>query len=187
MALFEPGYPRRRIAGQLLWFLAWAMGIALALWLTPDPDGHGTHTQLGLPPCPSMLISNRPCPGCGLTTSFSASAHLRALDAFRAHAFGPVFFWLWTVSAWMALYGFIRGMRFDVDHVWIQRGLLVLMAAFVVHGGLRMALSGPLPGAGEARQAVNNAGMPPVCQKRTRPPISPPRIAPSSPANALPV
>lgn len=188
MALFEPGYPRRRIAGQLLWFLAWAAGFGIALWLTPNPSGHGTHTQLGLPPCPSMLLTSRPCPGCGLTTSFSASAHLRVLEAFHAHAFGPALFWLWTASAWMALYGFIRGMRFDVEHVAIQRFLLVLMAAFVVYGAVRMAVAGPLPGSSPtSAHAAKSAGSPPVCQNRMRPLSSFARIASRRPANALPV
>ena len=36
--------------------------------LTPDDRGHGTHEQLGLPPCTFYLIFKRPCPACGMTT-----------------------------------------------------------------------------------------------------------------------
>ena len=29
--------------------------VAVGLYLTPDPAGHGTHQQLGLPPCLGLL------------------------------------------------------------------------------------------------------------------------------------
>jgi hypothetical protein len=36
---------------------------------------HGTHTQLGLPPCTMKLVTGLSCPGCGMTTSFSLLMH----------------------------------------------------------------------------------------------------------------
>ncbi|GAC1465419.1 MAG: DUF2752 domain-containing protein [Isosphaeraceae bacterium] len=39
--------------------------------LEPDPKGYGTHTQLGLPPCHFAWVTGRPCPSCGMTTSFA--------------------------------------------------------------------------------------------------------------------
>jgi hypothetical protein len=42
---------------------------ALGTLLTPAPEGHGTHTQLGLPPCSFMELTALPCPGCGVTTA----------------------------------------------------------------------------------------------------------------------
>lgn len=45
------------------------MGIAMRL--TPDPLGFGTHQQLGMPPCTFRTMTGLNCPHCGLTTSFS--------------------------------------------------------------------------------------------------------------------
>ena len=48
----------------------------VAVWLNPyDADGNprsmATHTQLGLPPCNMVELIGKPCPACGMTTSFS--------------------------------------------------------------------------------------------------------------------
>ena len=43
----------------------------IAVWLTPDPRGFGTHQQLGMPPCTFRTLTGINCPHCGLTTSFS--------------------------------------------------------------------------------------------------------------------
>lgn len=48
-----------------------AAGWILAACLIPDPRGHGTHQQLGLPPCTIRVVLGLPCPACGLTTSAS--------------------------------------------------------------------------------------------------------------------
>lgn len=45
--------------------------LLLAGRLEPSPSGLGTHQQLGLPPCSSILIWGIPCPSCGMTTSWS--------------------------------------------------------------------------------------------------------------------
>ena len=47
--------------------------LAVAAWLEPSPTGIGTHQQLGLPPCTFWMLFGRPCPTCGMTTSW---AHL---------------------------------------------------------------------------------------------------------------
>lgn len=46
-------------------------GVIVARFLTPDPRGLGTHQQLGLPPCSMRVLFDLPCPGCGMTTSWS--------------------------------------------------------------------------------------------------------------------
>lgn len=69
-----------------------ALVLALARWLTPDPSGHGTHLQLGLPPCGFFALTSLPCPACGLTTAFAHMARLELISAARAHPLGvPLF------------------------------------------------------------------------------------------------
>lgn len=45
--------------------------MAIAVWLTPDPRGFGTHLQLGLPECGFRRATGMNCPHCGMTTSFA--------------------------------------------------------------------------------------------------------------------
>lgn len=57
--------------GLVLLALALAAVLGIARGLEPDPRGHGTHTQLGLPPCAFATMTGRRCPACGLTTAFA--------------------------------------------------------------------------------------------------------------------
>lgn len=45
--------------------------MTIAMWLTPDPRGFGTHLQLGLPECGFRSATGMNCPHCGMTTSFA--------------------------------------------------------------------------------------------------------------------
>jgi len=40
-----------------------------------QPLSHGTHRQLGLPPCAMKALTGVPCPSCGMTTSISLIMH----------------------------------------------------------------------------------------------------------------
>lgn len=62
--------------------------ILVGVLTTPAEAGHGTHEQLGLPPCSWMVDWGLPCPGCGVTTSVSLFAHGRPVDAFVNQPFG---------------------------------------------------------------------------------------------------
>lgn len=61
---------------------------ALAWWLEPAPAGHGTHTQLGLPPCNFLAWTGWPCPGCGVTTAAALAARGEVARAFVVQPFG---------------------------------------------------------------------------------------------------
>jgi hypothetical protein len=64
----------------------------VAVKLTPNPNGMGTHTQLGLDECQFALRTGLPCPTCGMTTSFAwfargnlaASVYVQPMGAFLA-------------------------------------------------------------------------------------------------------
>lgn len=45
--------------------------LGVARWLRPDPQGFGTHEQLGLLPCNFRVITGIGCPSCGMTTAFA--------------------------------------------------------------------------------------------------------------------
>lgn len=72
--------------------------LGIAAWLTPDPRGFGTHTQLGLGQCTFLHFTGYPCPMCGMTTTFTLMAHARPLEALLNQPFGVVLFAL-TVLA----------------------------------------------------------------------------------------
>lgn len=78
--------------------LAWG----LARWLEPDPLGHGTHQQLGLPPCSFMVLYGRRCPSCGMTTSWAHLARGQVVAAAKANV-GGTFLGLLALAAlpWM--------------------------------------------------------------------------------------
>lgn len=63
--------------------------VATAGRLTPDPRGYGTHEQLGLPPCAILRLTGRPCPTCGMTTSFAWFVRGELARSWRANPAGP--------------------------------------------------------------------------------------------------
>ena len=139
-ATLRPVENRRVLAGQLMWFLLWLGVTAFGLYLNPDPNGHGTHQQLGLPPCPSVLFFHRPCPGCGLTTSFTAFLHGHWAAAFQANAFGPVLYTLFTASALLCGWAWLKRIRFDNDTKHFNLALGTLVGVFLVYGAIRWYL-----------------------------------------------
>lgn len=132
-------WPRRALAGQLLYGLLWLGVTGFGLALHPDPSGHGTHQELGLPPCPSSLFFDRPCPGCGLTTSFTALLHGNLSLAFHAHPLGPFLYLFLAVTGWLALARFFQGKRLDVTSKPWMTGIIAGAAIFLAFGIWRMA------------------------------------------------
>lgn len=83
--------------------------LATAACLRPDPTGRGTHQQLGLPPCTFAFLVGRPCPSCGMTTSWSYLLRGHPLRAVQANA-GGVLLGLTAMAAapWLMIYS-LRG------------------------------------------------------------------------------
>lgn len=63
-------------------------GWAIALRLTPDTKGLGTHKQLGLPECPVAAMTNQGCPTCGMTTAMAWLARGQVVKAAQANMAG---------------------------------------------------------------------------------------------------
>ncbi|MBS0198219.1 MAG: DUF2752 domain-containing protein [Planctomycetes bacterium] len=78
--------------------------LTLAAYLQPSSAGHGTHTQLGMPPCGWVMAFNRPCPTCGMTTSFSYAAHMRLWSSFVAQPAGCLLAVLTASGFWAAVH-----------------------------------------------------------------------------------
>ena len=64
--------------------------LALAAWLEPNPQGVGTHTALGFTPCGFLYMTGKPCPTCGMTTSFAEVMHGHLLRGLRAQPAGAL-------------------------------------------------------------------------------------------------
>lgn len=138
--LFQPADTRRELLGQPIWFGFWLVVTAIGIGLSPQRMGHGTHTQLGLPPCPTAVIFNRPCPGCGLTTSWTAFLHGDFALAFSAHPIGPFLYLLFTASALLALGGYVRYHRLVMDSKGMNRFMIAVVVAVMAFGVVRFAL-----------------------------------------------
>ena len=99
---------------QVALILAGLVGLtllSLAVWLKPNPQGFGTHQQLGLPPCTIQFWFGIPCPSCGGTTAFAHFVRGQWGSAVRANAASCLFAaccaigvpWSWA-SAWKRRY-----------------------------------------------------------------------------------
>lgn len=156
MTLFSPEPDQRRLKSQLMWFGFWCAVTGVAACLQPDAHGHGTHQQLGLPPCPSVLFFDRPCPGCGLTTSWTALVQGHFVEAFHAHPLGPILYLIFTASAFLSLYGWRKKMVLCTDTPQFNRYFGVGIGVFLAFGFMRMAVTTHFASPGERLLAQIN-------------------------------
>jgi hypothetical protein len=135
----------RSTAHWIVLAAAAACPLALALLASvfePAPEGHGTHTQLGLPPCTFLGLTGLPCPGCGVTTAAALASRGEFARAVAVQPFGACLalalaaFPLWVLMR--ALGGADLGAAPSSRAV---RGLLFLAAAVALGAWLyRLAL-----------------------------------------------
>lgn len=65
-----------------------AAALVAGVLLVPSPTGTGTHRILGLAECGMLRATGKPCPTCGVTTSFVLAAHGRFAEAVVNQPFG---------------------------------------------------------------------------------------------------
>lgn len=125
-----------------LWPLATMGVLAAAYVVEPSEKGHGTHTQLGLPPCPCLAVTGRPCPACGLTTCFALCARGQLATAFTVHPVGPLLFIGMLILA--SIYGLAWVRRQDVFYTKLgSRVIAAVLIVFVAFGLVRFFFMPP--------------------------------------------
>jgi Protein of unknown function (DUF2752) len=94
--------------------LGFLVVFGIAAWLHPydetgKPYSMATHTQLGMPPCNMVVMFGKPCPACGMTTSFSLLVRGDVWNSMKANWVGTLMaaFWLGLIP-W-GLYGALKG------------------------------------------------------------------------------
>ena len=105
--------------------------LAAGLAMTPSPTGTGTHTVLGLPPCGMLVYTGRPCPTCGVTTSFALAAHGRFGEALVNQPFGLAVFALVCGGLLLAVVTLATGCSW-ITLVTVTRVLAAVIALTVL-------------------------------------------------------
>jgi hypothetical protein len=123
LPMAQPRQPARNDAPEiarlvrlcLLMIAALLAGVfAVAFYLNPyDADGSprtmSTHTQLGMPPCNFVVMMGKPCPACGMTTSFALLVRGDLGASLRANWAGTLIAVLWALTMVWAIASGIKG------------------------------------------------------------------------------
>ncbi len=113
--------------------------IVVALCLNPyRDDGEAktmeTHTQLGLPKCSSVQMFGRPCPACGMTTSFALLTHGDVVNSMRANWVGTLMCAaIIVLTPWLVISA-VRGRL-----LWVRNGELF---STIILSGLLLLMVG---------------------------------------------
>jgi len=137
-----------------LWALGWLLAcgglLGIAIALTPDAHGLGTHRQLGFGACGMLVLTGFPCPTCGMTTAFSHTVRGQWLQAFWVQPSGFVLalatIAIALVSAWVLVTG--RPLPWRVPYITPFWMLVVLLVLFVGGWAFKLAtglIDGTLP------------------------------------------
>ena len=122
-----------RLVGLSL-FLPSGTVLGIAVSLTPDPAGMGTHRQLGLGGCAILTATGLPCPMCGMTTTFTHLAHFHLLDGMLNQPFGLFLFLGTVLAAGVGLLDLLMpASRWRMVLGWIERRETAL-AVFLLAG-----------------------------------------------------
>jgi len=140
-----PWSSRNALLSRVVWAILFAVPTAVmvtAATLTPNPLGHGTHTQLGLPPCGFLVFTGYPCPGCGLTTAFAYMIRANVFGAWMANPFGIALFLATFAFIPLAAVGFVRGWPViaTLDRVHAEKAAVALSILSLLAWVTRIAM-----------------------------------------------
>ncbi|HWE02923.1 MAG TPA: DUF2752 domain-containing protein [Tepidisphaeraceae bacterium] len=112
--IYGPGEASRRApAWSRLFALCIAAGcmavLILAARLTPSHAGYGTHTAIGLPDCAFLQRTGVPCPGCGMTTSFSWFVRGNLAASVYVQPMGALLAAVSCSAIWISMYVAVTG------------------------------------------------------------------------------
>ncbi len=134
---------------QLPWTLRWLALLAglcvlalllVARQLEPSPFGYGTHQQLGLPPCSSLVLFGSTCPACGMTTAWAWTTRGQIWPALQANAGGAMLALIAMAYLPSSCYFFAGGRtsRKGWFSLALGNGLLVSLGVAIVQWALRL-------------------------------------------------
>jgi hypothetical protein len=116
--------------------------LAVAYRLEPSPQNRGTHEQLGLPPCSFVVWFGRPCPACGMTTSWAHLIRGNLIGALRANVGGTLLGILTLVAIpWLllsvALGRWIAWVPNSDTVAWVGTAIVIVM---LIDWGVRLMI-----------------------------------------------
>lgn len=118
-----------------------ALPLVVAGFLKPDPSGVGTHTQLGLPGCLTVVATGVPCPACGMTTAFAHTVRGQWLTAVKTQPFGFALALAVMAGVLLCVHTLITGTGWSVNWYRVSPMLIVIcvIAFALASWGYKMA------------------------------------------------
>mgnify|MGYP001223828936 CR=1 FL=1 len=77
--------------------------------VVPEAAGHGSHTQIGLPPCGWVVAFGKPCATCGMTTAVAHASRGEILSAVVTQPAGAAFAVVCAMAFWMSIHVAVTG------------------------------------------------------------------------------
>ncbi|MFX8036137.1 DUF2752 domain-containing protein, partial [Acinetobacter baumannii] len=82
-----------------------------------------------------MAFFGRPCPGCGLTTSWTHFIHGQIAESFACNALGPILYLSFTGMAFVSFVAYLRGKYWDTNTPQFNWVASAVLGTFLVYGG----------------------------------------------------
>jgi hypothetical protein len=110
-----------------------AVGLGIAIYLTPSEEGMGTHQKLGLPPCTMVSMFGMRCPSCGMTTSWTHTVRGQLISACRANTGGMVLALTAIIATpWLLLSGILGRWITTPPNEWMGLCYCLILLTIIV-------------------------------------------------------